>query len=224
MRNGTGSHATSPPLMTAPDAIASPSTVPARLSPSSTLTPGSSAWAASTYQASSGPESRARKTPWSSSATRKAVSDWAKTKTSPEARATTVEASSTGRRPMESARPPVGSSRPRTTKPCIAKTSPISATERPRSSGISVETPMPRPIGNHRVKVRTSRTRRARSAVTGVLTGHHRLAVRGRGRAGSRRGTRRPDGRWGCPARRDGTSRRPPTPPRSSPGPARRWR
>ena len=58
-----GCQAMSPPEMSAPTAMLTPTTVPAADKAFSTGTVGSSAWAASTYQASSGPESSARKTP-----------------------------------------------------------------------------------------------------------------------------------------------------------------
>ena len=67
----TGAQATRPPEARAPAAMARPSTVAARARARSTGTSGSSAWAVSTYQASSGPESSARKTPCSAQASTK---------------------------------------------------------------------------------------------------------------------------------------------------------
>ena len=58
-----GCQAMSPPEISAPTAMLTPTTVPAADRAFSTGTDGSSACAVSTYQASSGPESRARNTP-----------------------------------------------------------------------------------------------------------------------------------------------------------------
>ncbi len=191
VRARTGCHAMTPPETTAPSAIATPSTVPARARPCSTGTSGSSAWAVSTYQDSSGPESSARKTPWSRSATQKAAKVCARTKTSADTSATTLEATSSGRRPRASANPPVGSSSASTTKPCIERMTPSCASDIPRSRARSVVTPMTSPTGNQRVKVSSRRTRSACRAVSGavagaaVLTAGRRPAGRGRGRPGT---------------------------------------
>ena len=59
----SGCHQTRPPETSAPEATAVPSTTPCRASAASTSAPGSLRWTVSTYQSSSGPESKARKVP-----------------------------------------------------------------------------------------------------------------------------------------------------------------
>ena len=71
-----GSHQMRPPEISAPTAIEAPRSVPLRESCWSTSAPGFSACTVSTNQASSGPESSARKAPVSAAATAKATKDW----------------------------------------------------------------------------------------------------------------------------------------------------
>ena len=120
LRPSIGAQATRPPEPRAPTAMARPSTVPARVSARSTGTAGSSAWAASTYQASSGPESSARKMPCSVQARTKIPKLGASRNTTAATMASAPATISTGRRPSASASPPVGSSRASITNPWAA--------------------------------------------------------------------------------------------------------
>ena len=78
---------------------------------------GSVRWTVSTYQASSGPESRARATPLSAQATTKSSILSAIAIVSSPAMVNRPERARTGRCPMASASPPVGSSSSRVTAP-----------------------------------------------------------------------------------------------------------
>ncbi len=90
VRSAIGCHQTRTPLVRAPSAIATPSAVPCADSAPSTSAPGSCAWTESTYHASSGPESSARKTPISAAAATKPQKEVASVKTTPASTLTTA--------------------------------------------------------------------------------------------------------------------------------------
>ena len=216
----TGCQAIRPPEMSAPAAMLTPTTVPAADRARSTGTDGSSACAVSTYHASSGPESSARKTPWTAMAAKNTQKLWAAMNSPHDTRLATAEASRTGRRPSASANPPVGSSRPSTTKPCADRITPSWATLMPRCRAIRVSTPITRPTGNHRVALSRRKTRRAVVAESGVCAavmcglaswersvGPPAAGAPGRGRAGRGRCRRRDAWPAGCPARPGGSGR-----------------
>ena len=156
-----GCQATRPPDSSAPPAIASPRIEVDRERSWSTSAPGRVAWTVSTYQASSGPESRARKTPVSTDAMTKAVKEWATRSATIAATLASPAAMRTGRRPRASAKPEVGSSRTTTAMPMTAEAVSACGRVRPRSSCHRTSSPTTKPIGSQRVVVRVRKTRRA---------------------------------------------------------------
>ena len=139
--------------------MAAPMTPAMRERSWSTSAPGRLRWTVSTYHASSGPESSARKSPVRAAATTKAAKESATRRASIEATLTRAATTRTGRRPRESAMPAVGSSVAKTTTPVIAPA--IIAWDRvsPRSSFHRMSSPTMKPMGSHRVIVRSSSTR-----------------------------------------------------------------
>ena len=138
-------------------AVIRPASATARLSaavdserPRSMSACSSSANAASTYQASSGPDANARLTPFHRPhggegdrvTQRRAASSIA-------TRSSTPAAKSTGRRPRASARPPVGSSSSSTTDAIVAVTMPTSSNERPRLRISTAVTGRRSPVGTN---------------------------------------------------------------------------
>jgi hypothetical protein len=147
---GSGSSAIRPPLVNEPAAMATPAATPPRLSPVSMSAVGSTARVVSTYQASSGPLSSARYTPWMAKTAKNSASESAAAISPSEARLSAPAASRTGRRPRASDSPPVGNSRASTTSPCAVNATPASARVSPRSSGSSTKIGMISPLGSQR--------------------------------------------------------------------------
>ena len=173
---GNGSSATRAPDVSAPMAIATLSTALAAPRPFSISASGSAARVASTYHASSGPLSSARKTPCRAVEAANSATESATVRRPSETSPTRLARIRTGRRPSESDRPPVGSSRARTTSPWRLKTRPISVSDRPRDSARRTVTGMSSPVGSQRSPVRTRNRRRARPRVEG---GHDGSASNG---------------------------------------------
>jgi len=121
--------------------------------------------AASTNQASSGPESRARPTPPIAAATM----NTATCRPNPNARLWSARRSpaaiSTGRRPRTSARPPVGSSKNAVVAPTTANTTPMAVTLSPRACMTSTNTGSWSPVWKQRnpSSARNRRRRRGHS-------------------------------------------------------------
>ena len=149
-----GSHQMSPPESSADAAIEPPRKVPVRESWRSTSAPGCSACTVSTNQASSGPESNARKAPVRTAATAKAANECETASAMPAATLRAAEARYTGRRPTASANPLVGSSSAKIVNPVMEARVAAWVIERPRPVWSSRMIPTMRPTGNQRVTVR----------------------------------------------------------------------